>query len=107
MRIFISFTVMCSLCTPGTGLFVQMKTGSELIGQWLAEPQSKATFHRLLYGLCTAMADYARRSDLASTLRSKDANFVTGHDLAAEEASQVHKTKQRRLPGARPEADDR
>jgi len=90
---------------PGTGLFVQSKTGADLIGQWLAAPESKAAFGRLLYGLFVAMADYARRSDLARTLRIKDDGFATGYDLEAEEARQVSKTKHRRLPGVRHDSD--
>jgi hypothetical protein len=90
---------------PGTGMFMQTKTGSEMIGEWLAAPESTTSFGRLLYGLCTAMADYARRSDVASTLRSKEAGFATGYDLEAEEESRVSKTKHRRLPGVRSDSD--
>ena len=86
-------------------MFVQTKTGSELIGQWLMAPESKAAFGRLLYGLCVAMADYARRNDLASMLRSKEAGFITGYDLEVEEARQVSKTQHRRLPGVREDVD--
>jgi hypothetical protein len=91
---------------PGSGLFMQTKTGCELIGQWLANPESRPAFQRLLHGLCLAMGDYARRSDLASTLRTKDAAFVTGYNLEEEEASQVKKSKHRRLPGVRDDFDN-
>ncbi len=90
---------------PATGIFVQTRTGSELIGEWLAAPESSTAFGRLLYGLFIATADYARRSDFTRTLRSKDATFVTGFDLESEEEEQSSKTRHRRLPGVRPDSD--
>lgn len=66
---------------PGAGLFIQTKTGSALMGEWLKNRGPGQSFQRLLHGLLIAMGDYARRIDLFAMLRKKEAEFQTGADF--------------------------
>ncbi len=66
---------------PGSFLFIQTRTGTALMGEWLRDPRSGAAFRRLLNGLYVAVNDYARRKQIARELRRRESQMITGFDL--------------------------
>lgn len=81
---------------PATALFSLCDAGCTLLGNWLEQPDSPATFQRLLHGIFVAVGDYARWMELFSFQRKRESNFVTGIDLDREYEEQVTRSKRRR-----------
>jgi hypothetical protein len=81
---------------PGTGIFIQTRTGSELIGEVLqAEEGRPAAFRRLLNGLLIAMIDYADRGQTIDESRRWEAVIADKVDVESAYNSQLSQTNRR------------
>lgn len=73
---------------PACARFIQTRTGSALVGQWLTDPGSEAAFGRLLHGIYVACYQYADENNLRTELRKGEGRVSTVSDMAALEEQQ-------------------
>lgn len=90
---------------PASGVFIQTKTGSELLGQWLEAPEDPATRGRLLHGLMIAMYRYADRKEEAADLRKRRVHCRYYADMAALEKKLAGPDLEERRPWIRETED--
>jgi hypothetical protein len=84
---------------PGVGLFLQTKTGGELIGEYLRSDDGDRPFQRLLNGLWVSLVDYYLRSDRYAEARKKGACQAEDGDVEATATAQTGGKGRRCLPG--------
>lgn len=82
---------------PACGNFMLTESGRRLMGEWLSDPHSAATYQRLLHGLAIAVYQYAVRNGVYAELRKKQPQSFGGPDLQAVEEEKVERKNRRRV----------
>jgi len=82
---------------PAGADFMLTKTGRELMGEWLSDPDPfSAPYRRLLHALSVAIYNYANRNQIYAELRKKQPKLLGGQDMVALEEQEAEKRTGRR-----------
>jgi hypothetical protein len=86
---------------PAGGNFMLTESGQQLMGQWLSDPRSAATYQRLLHGLAVAVHQYAVRNGVYAELRKKQPQSFGGLELQGIEQQELVRKQRRRVTARR------
>ena len=81
---------------PACGLFIGTRTGSELMGEWLENPEASGTYGRLLQGICVAVEYYYRLRQISAAYREKNSRMETFSDMQALQERSIQRRGGRR-----------
>lgn len=91
---------------PGLSLFLQTKTGGELIADFLRVPDDDQPFRRLLNGILIGLYDYSSRSERYAEARKQSTQMLQTDNIEAVAAAQSHGRHRRRSFGPRDDDSD-